>query len=165
MQVTLCGFFFREFDTFDRQSASGFVTGLVVVMVGLVVTSRAPAPDKKKTELDWPPPEQHTKLPEISSAPPCVPNPHCPTSEPIFTPPTVIIPDPPGPDGSHSIADIIIVGELIRLRICYGGDYTELATERQPKNKKSRIYDTFKSVRLLAPLLEEDLTLSASAHF
>lgn len=139
MQVCLCGFFFQEFATFDRKSGIGFLGGLVVVMVGLVVTSRAPGHDDEE-----PAPKP---IPDDSASD--GKSPTTPTSEPFFKPPTA---NPDELSGSRSIgsfksADILLVGELNRYTICFGGHYTI-------GSSKSRSQLPYKSVPLLAPLLE-----------
>jgi len=158
MQVSLCGFFFQEFRTFDRQSGLGFIVGLVVVMVGLAVTSQAPGEPEIKVIA----PEPDTLPPAIQSAPACL------TSPQIFQPPTALpIPDEPVRSrsiGSFKSADILLVGELNRYTLCFGGHYTI-------GSSNSRSHFQYKSVpqQRFAPLLESqtgaspDVRLLASA--
>lgn len=66
MQVALCGTFFNEFDKFSAARAASFAGGCALMLVGLGVTSRAPAPEVPALPL---------KEPLIAAEPASVPTP------------------------------------------------------------------------------------------
>merc|ERR1712079_326742 len=168
MQVSLCGFFFQEFRTFDHQSTIGFLTGLAVVLAGLAVTSRAPGHSEEEEEIPTFEPAER-----IESAPPA-------PGKPII-PRTVIDNAADGthsqgsghgrsPGGSASVrhfqsTDILMVGVLDGYTFCFGGNYT-IGTSKPRGQLPSRAYSgqfpsrahstptgKFKKMGALAPLL------------
>ncbi|CAE8673954.1 unnamed protein product, partial [Polarella glacialis] len=132
MQVLLCGIFFDEFGEFTHLQTLVFLSGLGLILAGLVATSMAPQVEAEKSALPQFP--QHTGRQESLDTPA---DELLPGDLPVFVPPTALLKRIPEDrpiaiissgllersSSSLFSSDLFLVGEIQRSAMCFGGRY------------------------------------------
>jgi len=149
VQVSLCGIFFEEFGGFTGTRTFTFLSGLALVIAGMLVTSHA-APAQAAPES--PTGEQRPHLSDLSE--------EAVAEIPSFNPPTGNSPNRAGSpwppiissgllarnSSSLSSADFVFLGEIQRSAMCFRGQYN---LTKSPVGLQRK----FESAPLFQPLL------------